>query len=165
MERIIEEAGRLYQQYGAGDLDYLAQKLGVRVQEVLESETLKEAYFADLKAIVLRPGLPGHQRSYLLAHGLGHHLFHNNGPASDFVGLHQEQKCGQLAAGNAPPPRTEREADLFAAYLLIPEVKLRPLLQQKWVGEVEDPVLGLALEFRVPVELMRERLISEGIRR
>jgi Zn-dependent peptidase ImmA (M78 family) len=164
MERIIEEAGRLYQQFGSADLDYLAQKLGVRVQEVLESETLKEAYFADLKAIVLKPGLPQHQRRYLLAHGLGHHLLHGTGPASDFVGLHQDKKCGQLATENVPT-RTEKEADLFAAYLLVPEVNLRPVLQQNWVREVEDPVLALALEFKVPPELMKGRLIQEGIRR
>lgn len=62
-------------------------------------------------------------------------------------------------------PRTEREADTFAAYLLIPEVKLRSVLGQAWVRENDDPVLKLALEFQVLVELMKERLILEGIRR
>jgi Zn-dependent peptidase ImmA (M78 family) len=165
MERIIEEAGRIYQQYGSEDLDYLAQKLGVGVQELLDSDSLKEAYFADLKTIVLRPGLARHERSYLIAHGLGHHLFHGGDHNQDFVGLHQDRHCGLLAAEQIEAPKVEREADLFAAYLLIPEVKLRPLLQQGWVRASEDPVLGLALEFRVPVALMRERLVLEGIRR
>ena len=137
----------------------------MQVHEVLESETLKEAYFAELKAIVLKPGLARHERNYLLAHGLAHHLLHADKTGSDFVGLHQERRCGQLIPINLEIPKTEREADLFAAYLLVREVKLRPVLQQGWIREAGDPVLGLALEFRVPVELMRERLILEAVGR
>ena len=59
--------------------------------------------------------------------------------------------------------RTEIEADLFAAYLLVPDLKLRPILGQGWIKEADDPVLRLALEFQVPVELMHQRLIYEGL--
>jgi hypothetical protein len=38
------------------------------------------------------------------------------------------------------------------------------MLGQTWLDEANDPVLKLALEFQVPVELMRERLIFEGLR-
>jgi hypothetical protein len=98
MERIIEEAARLYQQYGGEDLDYLAQRLGVRVREVAWLEEQKEAYFHEFKTVMLRPGLPRHERNFLLAHGLGHHLFDNPAAGGDLVGLHQEHRCGLLAA-------------------------------------------------------------------
>lgn len=67
--------------------------------------------------------------------------------------------------GSIEVSRTEMEADLFAGYLLVPEVKLRPILSKDWIKETEDPVLRLALEFQVPVELMRQRLIYEGLTR
>jgi Zn-dependent peptidase ImmA (M78 family) len=164
MDRIIEEAHRVYRQYGSDDLDYVAEKLGAEIHENLDAGRLKEVYFPDLKTIVIRPGLPSHERNYLLAHALGHHLFHQEeGQQRD--SFQQEVTCGSLGLGRLSTPVTEREADLFAAYLLVPKVKLKPLLQQDWIRESEDPALSLALEFRVPVELMLGRLVFEGLRR
>ncbi len=165
MDRIIDEAARLYNQYGSGDLDYMAQKLGAEIYEKLDAQSLKEVYFPDLRSIVLRPGLPRHERSFLIAHGLGHHLFHQEGPGRQGFEAKAEQACGSLRMGWAEAPATEREADTFAAYLLVPEDKLREVLSQEWVRESEDAVLKLALEFQVPVELMMHRLVFEGLRR
>lgn len=165
MDRIIEAAHRTYQQYGSDDLDYVAEKLGAEIHEKLDTERLKEVYFPDLRSIVVKPGLPKHERRYLLAHAMGHHLFHQQEANGKEVSFHQEVSCGSLKLGRLELPQTEREADLFAGYLLVPEVKLRPVLQQGWVREEADPVLKLALEFQVPVELMLERLVFEGLRR
>lgn len=164
MEQIIEEANAIYQKHSSGDLSYVAEKLGVAVHEELNARNLKEVYFPDLQAIVIRPGLPRHERNYLLAHGLGHHLFHRTGATGQSVSFHEELTCSNLAMGKTGASKTEREADLFAAYLLVPEIKLKPMLGQDWIAEAEDPVLKLALEFQVPVELMRERLIFAGLR-
>lgn len=163
MDRIIEEAQKVYNQYGSDDLDYVAEKLGAEVHENLEAGHLKEVYFPDLRTVVLRPGLPSHERNYLLGHALGHHLFHQK-EGQQLGSFQQEVTCGTLGLGRLSTPVTEREADLFAAYLLVPEAKLRPLLQG-WIRESEDPVLSLALEFRVPVDLMLGRLAFEGLRK
>ena len=165
MDKIIEEANKVYGQYGSEDLDYIAGKLGAEIHETLNTDGLKEVYFPDLRAIVVKPDLPRHERNYLLAHALGHHLFHQQVSKGDQTGFHQELACGNLKMGRLEASPTEREADLFAAYLLVSEVKLRPMLQQPWIKETSDPVLKLALEFQVPVELMMERLIFEGLRR
>jgi Zn-dependent peptidase ImmA (M78 family) len=165
MERIIEEAGAVHRKYGSGDVGYLADKLGVAVHEELNARNVKEVYFPDLQAIVISPGLPHHERNYLLAHGLGHHLFHRTGTGGNGTGWRGELACSNVAMGKLGASRSEREADLFAGYLLVPESRLKPLLGQGWIEEADDPVLKLALEFQVPVELMRERLIFEGLRK
>ncbi len=164
MERIIEVASEIQRKYGSTDLEYVAQRLGVEVHEELRARNLKEVYFPELQAIVLRPRLPRHERNYLLAHALGHHLFHRSGTNGEAARLQEELACGSLALGKAGMSRTEKEADMFAAFLLIPDAKLKPTLGQDWLEEADDPVLKLALEFQVPVELMRERLIFEGLR-
>jgi Zn-dependent peptidase ImmA (M78 family) len=52
----------------------------------------------------------------------------------------------------------EREAEIFAAYLLISEEKLNELLNQDWVKESPDPIPELAEEFQVSPHFMRKRL-------
>jgi Zn-dependent peptidase ImmA (M78 family) len=164
MERIIEEAGEISRKYGSADLEYIAQRLGVEVHEELRARNLKEVYFPDLQAIVIRPGLPRHERNYLLAHAIGHHLFHRSSTEIQSASFYEELACGSLGMGKLEIPRTEKEADTFASFLLVPDTKLKPVLRQGWLEEADDPVLKLALEFGVPVELMRERLIIEGLR-
>ena len=61
--------------------------------------------------------------------------------------------------------RKEREADLFAGYLLIPEAQLKTILQEEWAQESNDLIWQLALEFRVPKDLMRKRLEFERLRK
>jgi Zn-dependent peptidase ImmA (M78 family) len=52
----------------------------------------------------------------------------------------------------------EKEAEVFAAYLLIPEEKLNELLNQDWVKESLDPIRELAEEFQVSPHFMKKRL-------
>jgi Zn-dependent peptidase ImmA (M78 family) len=52
---------------------------------------------------------------------------------------------------------------LFAAYFLIPDVKLKPILAEKWAKESSNPIPELAEKFQVPEELMRMRLEEEGV--
>jgi Zn-dependent peptidase ImmA (M78 family) len=54
--------------------------------------------------------------------------------------------------------RQEKEAEVFAAYLLIPEDKLSEKLKEEWVQESLDPVPDLAEEFQVSENFMRKRL-------
>ena len=64
MDRIVEAASRIAAKYGAENLDTLAERLGVAVYDLLETERLRELYLPNLKSIALRPGLD--QRQLLL---------------------------------------------------------------------------------------------------
>ena len=52
--------------------------------------------------------------------------------------------------------RKEREAEVFAAYLLIPEDKLKEIPNQEWVKEHPNPIPELAEEFQVSGNFMRK---------
>lgn len=162
MRRIIQQARKVSAANAGLDIETTARRLGVQVQEVLESLNLKQVYFSDLQSIVLRPGLPVPERSYLIAHGLGHHLLHRDGLRLGRPGRPRLMSCGGLL-NRGRATRLEREADIFAAYLLVPDARLNDALAQGWVQEDDDPVLALALEFAVPEELLRERLVYQGI--
>lgn len=162
MDRIVEAASRIAAKYGAENLDILAQRLGVAVYDLLETEHLRELYLPNLKSIALRSGLPLHERRFLLAHGLGHHVLHRQGAARDFLKHHA------TGGGNSSPldqsnfAKLESEADLFASYLLVSEVALRSLLDAESFRTSGDPVTQLAIEFQVPTEAIRVRLVYEA---
>ena len=162
MRKIIQKAQEIAEANTGLDVETISRRLGVDVQQVLESGNLKQVYFSDLKAIVLRPGLSAHERAYLIAHGLGHHVLHRAGLHIKYSGRPRALRCGSLVT-NSRRTSMESEADVFAAYLLVPEGKLRAELSNGWAKDEEDPVLAMSLEFGVPEELMRERLIYEAI--
>jgi Zn-dependent peptidase ImmA (M78 family) len=165
MRQIITRAKALHQKYGLKGPDVIAERLGARIFEVLETQHVREVYFPSLKAIAIRPSLPHYERAYLLAHGLGHHILHASGLHRDFVHMHVKGVFGSLEWGRIEILRREREADLFACYLLIPDSQLQPLLDEDWVRESNDLVWQLAVEFEVPKELMRQRLEFEQLKR
>ena len=162
MERVIEAASRIAAKYGADNLDTLAQQLGVAVYDLLETARLKELYFPNLKAIALRPGLPRHERRFLLAHGLGHHVLHRDGADRDFLKHHAAGKENSSPLVQSSFAKLENEADLFASYLLVPELALRPFLDSESIQTSDDPVTQLAIEFQVPTEAIRVRLVYEA---
>ncbi|MEM2876117.1 MAG: ImmA/IrrE family metallo-endopeptidase [Candidatus Bathyarchaeia archaeon] len=57
--------------------------------------------------------------------------------------------------------KKEREAEIFAAYYLIPEEKLDAILKQEWIQDSPDPNPELAEEFHVSENFMRKRLEFE----
>ena len=102
-----------------------------------------------------------YERKYLIAHALGHHLFHRTDLFRDYISLHEKGIFGSLELGRIEIATKEREADLFAAYFLIPEKKLKAILKKEWVKESPNPIPQLAEKFQVPEELMRKRLEFE----
>jgi Zn-dependent peptidase ImmA (M78 family) len=76
----------------------------------------------------------------------------------DYISLHEKGIFGSLELGRIEIATKEREADLFAAYFLIPEEKLKLILEEKRVKTSSNPIPGLAKKFQVPEELMRKRL-------
>jgi Zn-dependent peptidase ImmA (M78 family) len=98
-----------------------------------------------------------YERKYLIAHALSHHLFHRTDLFRDYISLHETGIFGSLELGRFEIARKEREAEIFAAYFLIPEEKLKLILKKKWVKESPNPIPQLAEMFQVPEELMRKR--------
>jgi len=152
MKWIIKKANEIREKYGIDDLEELALKLGAEVVEEPLGKIIKEAYFKDLKVIVIDPNLHPYKKRHLIAHALAHHLFHQKRKANYFLD-DKDDFSNRLKIR-----QKEREAEVFAAYLLIPEDKLKEILSQEWVKEHPNPIPELAEEFQVSENFMRKRL-------
>ena len=106
----------------------------------------------------MKPNLHPYERKYLIAHGLGHHLFHRRDLFRDYISLHEKGIFGNRELGRIEIATKEREADIFAAYFLIPGVKLNLILKEDWLRKSLNLIPQLAKKFQVPEELMRKRL-------
>ena len=159
MNKIIQKANEIYEKYGLDDLDFIVSKLKVEIFETpLFNETkIKEIYFPDLKTIAIASNLHHYQRRYLIAHGLGHHLLHRENNRG-YIRLHEEGLFGSRVMGKIEIGRKEREADLFATYLLIPEERINWILNEEWVKDTSNLIYELAEKFQVSDDLMRKRL-------
>jgi len=152
MRQIIEKANEIREKYGIDDLELLASKLGAEVVEIPLGRIIKEMYIKDEGVIVVDPNLHPYKKRHLIAHGLGHHLFHRKSRVNYFI----EDRNNYL--NNWLLREHEKEAEVFAAYLLIPEEKLNEILNQEWVKESLNPIPELAEEFQVSENFMRKRL-------
>jgi Zn-dependent peptidase ImmA (M78 family) len=152
MRWIIKKANEIREKYGLDDLELLASQLGAKVVEERLGRIIKEVYFKDSGIIVIDPNLHPYKKRHLIAHGLAHHLFHRDTKVNYFI----NEKNDFLK--NIEVVRQEREAEIFAAYLLIPEEKLNKILKQDWVKECLDPIPELAEEFQVSPHFMKKRL-------
>ncbi len=114
MNRATDKANEIISKYKTNDPDKILKKLGVDVLDVPLAGRLKEICFKD--HIVLKEGLEKAEKRQLLAHALCHHLLH--------AGNHLSLKKKSYSFGNYH----EKQADVFAAYLLMPEKKLEKLI-------------------------------------
>lgn len=151
MKWIIKKAKEIHEKYGVDDLYSVAEKLGAEVLEIPLGDIIKEAYFKDENVIVIDPNLHPYKKRHLIAHGLAHHLFHKESRVNYF----REHKD---FLKNLKLKKQEKEAEIFAAYLLIPEEKLNKILKEEWIKESPDPIPELAEEFQVSENFMRKRL-------
>jgi Zn-dependent peptidase ImmA (M78 family) len=152
MKHIIEKANEIREKYGIDDLELLTSKLGAEVVEIPLGKIIKEVYIKDEGVIVVDPNLHPYKKRRLIAHGLAHHLFHRNTKVNYFLDERDDR------FNYWKQRRQEKEAEVFAAYLLIPEDKLNEKLKEEWVEESPDPVPELAEEFQVSENFMRKRL-------
>jgi Zn-dependent peptidase ImmA (M78 family) len=155
MKWIIEKANEIREKYGLDDLDFLAAQLGAEVIEIPLGRIIKEVYLKDLGIIVIDPSLHPYKKRHLIAHGIAHHLFHRKRRVNYFLDHTKNFRR------TVNVRRQEREAEVFAAYLLIPEEKLGEILKEEWVKESPDPIPELAEEFQVSPHFMRKRLKFE----
>jgi Zn-dependent peptidase ImmA (M78 family) len=120
------------------DPERIAHALRLLVLEEKLAGRLREIYFGD--AIVLRRDLPKPVKRELIAHAVGHHVMH--------AGNHLMLDDHTYSFGNYH----ERQANVFAAWLLVPEEQLHMKL------ETGRPLPDLAHDFEVTDELMLFRL-------
>lgn len=152
MRYIIQKANEIREKYGLDDLKLLVSTFGAKVIEMPLGRIIKEMYLKDKGIIVIDPNLHPYKKRHLIAHGLAHHLFHRDRKANYFV----DEKHDFLKSLKVK--EMEREAEIFAAYLLIPEEKLNKILEEGWVQESLNPIPELAEEFQVSENFMRKRL-------
>ena len=114
MNRATSKANEVIEKFQTNDPEKILIKLGVDVLDVPLAGRVKELYFKD--HVVLKEGLEKEERRQLLAHALCHHLLH--------AGNHLILKTRKYSFGNYH----EKQADVFAAFLLMPEAKLEKLI-------------------------------------
>lgn len=142
MRQAIQTAEGIYTKYGT-DLERIASKLGLIVLEEELAGRLSEVYFGD--AIVVRRDLPKAVKRELIAHAIGHHLMHS--------GNHLTLEGNTYSFGNYH----EKQANVFAAWLLVPEDELTEKL------DASRAIPDLAHDFGVTDELMMFRLKLRGL--
>ena len=130
----------------------MASKLGAQVVEIPLGTIIKEIYIKDEGVIVIDPNLHPYKKRHLIAHGLAHHLFHRNIKVNYFL----DERDNRFNYWKEM--RQEKEVEIFAAYLLIPEDKLNEKLKEEWTKESLDPIPELSEEFQISENFMRKRL-------
>lgn len=144
---LLDEAGANYAPVSLRDVvSALNLSLIHATREPFASEAALVAR-GDSHAIVLRGHSGERRRRFTIAHEIGHFLLH--------PGLVSPQRSGPV---NAEMQRLEREADAFAAELLMPEHLLRQA-----VYEMGADAGRLADRFEVSEAAMRVRLRRLGL--
>jgi Zn-dependent peptidase ImmA (M78 family) len=154
-KRTEREAKRLLEQFGYTtppiDPETIAEALGIDVVYADFDGEIghKVAGFIEPAAnrIVVNEAQPAVRKNYTIAHELGHHLMHREYAASENYQVLPRMN-GYTDGGK---PDEEREADAFAANLLVP---LKMLRRYKDVATISE----LARLFSVSEEVIRHRL-------
>ncbi len=108
MNKARRKALEIVKECGNSLADILKSE-GVQIIYFALAGRLKELYFGDF--IILKSGLPEPERHELIAHALGHHFLHAGNHF--FVSTSDTNPWDKLQ---------ERQAEVFAAYLLMPNV-------------------------------------------
>ncbi len=139
MKRVIERANQIHAEFGT-DLEQVADGLGLSVvyNDKLTGR-MKEYYFG--KTIVIQDALPVTEKRELVAHAIGHHLFH--------AGNHLAMQKRIYSFGNYH----EKQANVFAACLLMPLSELSAFISNR------SKTHEIAEYFQVREELVRLRLM------
>lgn len=137
MMRVIDKANEINRRHG-NDLDQIAESLGLVIIYEKMTGRMKEFYVRG--TIVIRADLSQREKRELIAHAIGHHIFH--------AGNHLSMQRRIYSFGNYH----ERQANIFAAVLLMPTDEfLRSLNTKPRMDEIADC-------FRVTEELVRLRI-------
>lgn len=138
MKRIIDKANRIYAEHG-DDLDRIAESLGLNVVTDRLAGRLKEYHVGN--SIVVNESVSEKEKRELIAHAIGHHLFH--------AGNHLAMQKRIYSFGN----HHEKQANVFAACLLMPSERFLKIIKGR--PRVDE----IAGHFGVREELVRMRLM------
>ena len=116
MKQVIDKANQLNELFGR-DLDRITDSLGLSVMYEKMYGRMKEFYLRG--SIVIREDLSVREKRELVAHAVGHHLFH--------AGNHLAMQKRIYSFGNYH----EKQANALAACLLIPLAKLSRLMADR----------------------------------
>ncbi|MGN1423946.1 MAG: ImmA/IrrE family metallo-endopeptidase [Oscillospiraceae bacterium] len=143
MQRIIDLAQSVIDEYGGRDIFETAENSGARVW-FRSIGTLKGFYVFEngKRYIIINSGLSRMMKRVVCAHEFGHDM------------LHRELSAGGIRDSTLflDSNKTEREANLFAASLLIPDSDI--LSEISYCRSVE----ALAYELDLPTELVEYKL-------
>jgi len=139
VKHVIERANNIYEKFGS-DLDAITESLGLIVIYEKLAGRLREVYVGESNSIVIREDLPKREKRELVAHAVGHHLLH--------AGNHLAMQKRIYSFGNYH----EKQANVFAACLLIPLTTLMRLMTER--ARIDE----MAVHFGVREELIRLRL-------
>lgn len=138
MMRVIDRANEINRLHG-NDLDLIAESLGLAIIYERLTGRMKEFYVRG--SIVIRADLSQREKRELIAHAIGHHLFH--------AGNHLSMQKRIYSFGNYH----EKQANFFAACLLMPTFEFQKVLKTRpRMDEIAD-------HFQVTEDLVRFRLL------
>jgi hypothetical protein len=147
--------GRYHQQFGGAEVPVPVQAIaedlcGLIVEEVADLE-VSGMLLPSERWIALNLGEPQQRRRFTLAHELGHWI------CQALNGVSATRYCRAEEIGlDATAKALEREANVFAAELLMPE----PLVRAEWPRAASADELGRC--FGVSEEAMHWRLFNLG---
>lgn len=139
MKHVIERANELQEEFGS-DLDRITESLGLSVMYEKLAGRLREVYIKESDSILISADLPIREKRELVAHAVGHHLLH--------AGNHLSMQKRIYSFGNYH----EKQADVFAACLLIPLAGILDMIAEK--ARIDE----IAELYGVQEELVRLRL-------
>jgi len=137
MNTAVRKAEEIYKRYG-NDVYSIASSLDLDIIDVPMEGEAKEFFWGD--AITIKEGLEEPLRRELVAHAICHYLLHS--------GSHYALQSRRYSYGNYH----EKQANVFAAFLLIPDEKL-----EKFEGK-NLTIHDLAEEFNVTPQFVKFRL-------
>ena len=134
MHYILDQVQLLRDRFHTSRPDVIAEELGIDIQQHCLG-SLKGYYLVDRKRryIVLNKKLDESMRQLVCAHELGHDRLHQE--IAGFTVWHERNLFD-------PRSKAEREANLFAAELLIPDLEIHSLLNQGMSLETISKCLG-----------------------
>jgi Zn-dependent peptidase ImmA (M78 family) len=166
--RAIKAANRLHQDMVLSipiDIYMVSAECGVAVRtQPLEEEVSGVLVIKEERAIIgVNENHHVHRQRFTIAHELGHFLLHK-GDAKVFVDASKVFfRDGQSSKGNE---RHEIEANTFAAELLMPEARVREIVDDQRIDAFDETaVRRLAAHFEVSAQSMAIRLIRLGLTR
>jgi Zn-dependent peptidase ImmA (M78 family) len=164
-ESILERTG---QTHGRVDVFEVASRLGavVRSQDMEDAISGVLIVQQDQKFILVNHAQAEVRQRFSVAHELGHLVLHDTSADRMFVdgGVRLYQRVGHpsseayRSSESHTTPDEEREANHFAAAILMPEPAVRAYAFGKKVGLEEDLIQEMAEYFEVSVQAMSIRL-------